>query len=102
MTSGIVLGIGLCFNDHSPEQAAVVMAFHQPAANQLGGDQLGRAGEEALGEGSETLGGSGNGLGGSGSNLAKIKTSQKRYEALQEDKSHCRHILFITRSIKKS
>ena len=32
------------------------MAFHQPATNELRGDQLGRAGEEGLGEGWEIVG----------------------------------------------
>jgi predicted ribosomally synthesized peptide with nif11-like leader len=35
------------------------LAFHQQATNQLGGDQLGRAGEEATGEGWEILDGRG-------------------------------------------
>ena len=65
VTSGIVLGIGLGFNDHAPEQAAVVLAFHQPAANQLRGNHLGRAAEEAVGQGwkifGNELGGYGNG-----------------------------------------
>ena len=56
MTSGIVLGISLGFNDHAPEQAAVVLAFHQQATDEVGGNQFGRAGEEGLGEGWEVLG----------------------------------------------
>ena len=48
VTSGIVLGIGLGFNDHAPEQAAVVLAFHQPAAHQIGADNFCRAAEEGL------------------------------------------------------
>ena len=35
---------------HAPKQAAVLLAFHQQATNQVGGDQLGGAGEEGLGE----------------------------------------------------
>jgi hypothetical protein len=35
------------------------MPFHQQAADQLGGNQLGRAGEEGLGQGWEVLGGRG-------------------------------------------
>ena len=50
MKSGIVLGKSLGFNDHAPEQAAVVLAFHQPAAHQIGGNQLGRLSEKAWGE----------------------------------------------------
>lgn len=36
---------------HTPKQAAVLLAFHQQATKQAGCDQLGRAGEKALGEG---------------------------------------------------
>ena len=50
MKSGIVLGKSLGFNDHAPEQAAVVLAFHQPAAQQIGGNQLCRLSEKAWGE----------------------------------------------------
>ena len=50
MTSGIVLGIRLRFHHHTPEQAAVCLAFHQPAANQLRGNDLSGAGKKALGE----------------------------------------------------
>ena len=49
MTGGIVLGIRLSFNDHAPEQAAVVLAFHQPAANQLRGNDLRWTTEEGVG-----------------------------------------------------
>ena len=61
MTSGIVLGIGLGFNDHAPEQAAVVLAFYQPAAHQIRSDDFRWTAEEGVGEGWETLG---DGLGG--------------------------------------
>ena len=40
-------------------QAAVFLAFREQATNQLGGDQLGGAGEESLGEGWEILDGRG-------------------------------------------
>ena len=56
VASGVVLGIRLRFHHHTPEQAAVCLAFHQPAANQLGGDQLSGAGEEGWGERWEELG----------------------------------------------
>ena len=56
MTSGIVLGISLGFNDHAPEQTSIRLAFHQQATNQVGGDKLGGAGEESLGKGWEILG----------------------------------------------
>ena len=64
MTGGVVLGIRLRFNHHAPEQAAVCLAFHQPATNQVGSDQLGRAGKKALGKGWGVLGdGLGSGYG---------------------------------------
>ena len=61
----------LRFHHHTPEQPAVLLAFHQPATNQVGGDQLGGAGEEGLGKGWEILGdglggGYGSGFGGDG------------------------------------
>ena len=37
---GVVLGIGLYYNNHAPEQAASCLALHQTAANQLRGNQL--------------------------------------------------------------
>jgi len=40
------------------------LAFHQQAADELGGDELGGAGEEALGEVLEGRAGYGSGLGG--------------------------------------
>ena len=69
MTSGIVLGIGLCFHNHAPQQASVVLAFHQPAANQLRGNDLRWAAEEGLGQGLEVLG---DGLGGYGSGFGEL------------------------------
>ena len=62
MTGGIVLGISLGFHDHAPEQTAVVLAFHQPAANQLRGDDLRWTAEEGVGQGWESVGGYGSGL----------------------------------------
>ena len=50
MAGGVVLGIRLRFHNHAPQQAPVPLALHQQATNQVGGDQLGRAGEEGLGE----------------------------------------------------
>ena len=64
MISGIVLGIRLCFNDHAPEQAAVVLAFHQPAAHKIRANHFVRAAEEGAGQSWEVLG---NGRGGYGS-----------------------------------
>ena len=66
VAGGLVLGIRLRFHHHTPEQAAVLLAFHQQTPDELGGDQLGRAGEKALGKGWEILG---DGQGGYGSGL---------------------------------
>jgi hypothetical protein len=60
----------LRFHHHAPQQAAVLLAFHQQATNQVGGDQFGRAGEKRWEEGWEVLG---DGLGGYGSGLVKSK-----------------------------
>ena len=79
VAGGIVLGIRLCFHDHTPKQAAVVLAFYQQATDEVGGDQLGRAGEKALGEGwrvSESRGGYGSGLDG-GISISAMVTMQK-------------------------
>ena len=54
MTGGIVLGIRLRFR-HTPEQAAVVLAFYQPAANQLRSNDLRWTAEKA-GAGVRSLG----------------------------------------------
>ena len=62
MTGGIVLGIRLRFHNHPPEQAAVCLAFHQPAAHQIRGNDLGRTAEEVAGQGWESVGGYGSGL----------------------------------------
>ena len=56
MAGGVVLGIRLCFHNHAPQQLASGLAFHKQAADQLGGNLLGGAGEEGLGE---VLGGRG-------------------------------------------
>ena len=50
MAGGVVLGIRLGFHHHAPKQAAVLLAFHQQAADEVGGDQFGGAAEEGLGE----------------------------------------------------
>ncbi len=56
---GLLLGIRLRFHNHAPHQLARGLAFHQQAANQLGGDHLCGAAEEGLGEGWEVLRGRG-------------------------------------------
>ena len=47
------LAIRLRFHNHAPKQLATCLALHQQAANELGGNLLGGAGEEGLGEGWE-------------------------------------------------
>ena len=59
VAGGVALGIRLGFNHHAPKQAAVLLVFHQQATDEVGGDQLGRAGEEGLGERWGALGGRG-------------------------------------------
>jgi len=66
VAGGLLLGIRLCFHNHAPQQLTCGLAFHQQAADELGGDDLSGAGEEGLGEGWEVLGergGYGSGLG---------------------------------------
>ena len=46
----LALAIRLCFHNHAPEQLPSGLALHQQAADELGGNQLCGAGEEALGE----------------------------------------------------
>ena len=55
VASGVVLGIRLRFHHHTPEQAAVCLAFHQPAANQLRGNDLRWTTEEGVGQGWEAV-----------------------------------------------
>jgi len=50
MASGLLLLKRLHFHNHSPQQLAIRLAFHQQAADQLGSDDLGRAGKDAVGE----------------------------------------------------
>jgi len=49
VTGGLLLGIRLRFHNHAPQKLAIGLALHQQAADEVGGDHLGRAGEEALG-----------------------------------------------------
>ena len=49
----------LGFHNNAPQQLAIVLMFHQQAADEIGGDDLSRAGEEGLGEAWEVLGGRG-------------------------------------------
>ncbi len=69
VAGGVVLGIRLRFHNHAAQQVAIGLALHQQAANQLGGDDFGGAGEEGLGESWEVLGGRGGYGSGLGENL---------------------------------
>jgi hypothetical protein len=59
VAGGLALAIRLRFHNHAPQQRARWLPFHQQTANQLGGNLLGGAGEETLGEGWEVVGGRG-------------------------------------------
>jgi len=62
------------------------LAFHQQAANQLGGDELGGAGEERLGEVTGGRGGYGDGLGGRKWSLFEVAwEAQKPHSAGKAD-----------------
>ena len=47
----LALGIRLRFHNDAPQQFATRLAFHQKAADEVGGNDFGGAGEEGLGEG---------------------------------------------------
>jgi len=66
VAGGLLLGIRLRFHNHAPQQLHIRLAFHQQAADQLGGNELGGAGEEGWGEVLGGLGGCGSGYGGAG------------------------------------
>ena len=63
VAGGLVLRIRLRFHNHAPQEVAIGLAFHQQAADEVGGNNLGGAGEEGLGEGWEVVDGFGSGLG---------------------------------------
>ena len=63
VAGGLLLGIRLRFHNHAPQQLPIRLAFHQQAADELGGNLLGGAGEKGLGEGLGKRGGYGSGLG---------------------------------------
>ena len=76
----LLLRIRLRFHNHAPQQLARGLAFHQQAADEGGGNLLGGAGEEALGEGWEILG---DGLGGGyGSGCWSLQCADDRETAL--------------------
>ena len=51
VAGGLALAIRLRFHIHAPQQRARWLPFHQQAADELGSNLLGRAGEEGLGKG---------------------------------------------------
>ena len=63
VAGGVVLGIRLGFHNHPPKQAAVPLAFHQKATDEVGCDHLCWATEEGVREGLGKGGGYGSGLG---------------------------------------
>jgi len=50
VAGGLLLGIRLRFHNHAPQQLAIRLPFHLQAADELGGNELGGAGEEGLRE----------------------------------------------------
>jgi len=50
VAGGVVLRIRLRLHNHAPQQLAIRLALHQQAADQLGGNELGGAGEQGWGE----------------------------------------------------
>ena len=67
--SSLGLTIRLLFHNHAPQQLPSGLAFHQQAADQLGGDLLGKAAEERLGQVLGERGGYGSGFGRIGHHL---------------------------------
>jgi len=85
VAGGVVLRIRLRFHNHAPQQLAIRLALHQQAADQLGGNELGGAGKEGLGERVwecwEGLGGYGSRLGMVGvASISKEAYSQTRFK----------------------
>jgi len=60
LAGGLLLGIRLRFHKYAPQQLAIGLAFHQQAADELGCDDLGGAGEEGWMEVLGERGGCGN------------------------------------------
>ena len=59
MIGGVVLGIRFRFHNHAPQQLTIRLPYHQQAADQLVGDDLGGAGEKGLVEALGEVGGFG-------------------------------------------
>ena len=62
VAGGLALAIRLRFHNHAPEQLTRGLAFHQQAADQLGGDDFGGAAEEGVVEALGERGGYGSGF----------------------------------------
>ena len=77
VAGGVVLGIRLRFQHHTPQQAAVYLAFHQQEADELGGNDLRWAGKEGLGEGLGKRGEYRSGLGGGSRSTFELKLPHK-------------------------
>ena len=83
VAGGVVLGIRFRFHNHAPEQAAVLLAFHQQAANQLRCNHLCWATEEGVREGL----GKGGGYG-SGCSRGKLRTKTRHSYRIIMDPIH--------------
>ena len=75
MAGGVILGIRFRFHNHAPQQRTRGLAFDQQAANEVGGNLHGRAGEEGVREGLGKGGGYGSGL---EDELRRATENQKR------------------------
>ena len=62
VAGGLALAIRLRFHNYAPQQLPSGLALHQQAADELGGNQLGGAAEEGLGEVFGGRGGYGSGF----------------------------------------
>jgi len=82
VAGGVVLGIRLRFNNHTPQQLAIRLPFHQQAADKLRRNLLGRAGEEGLGEMLGGRGGYGSGFGEWAAKMKRLDTMVFSYAFL--------------------
>ena len=73
MAGGLALAIRLRFHNHAREKLAIGLSFHQQAADQVGSDHLGGAGEEALGNGADVVDGRGGNGGGQGNRCGLLR-----------------------------
>ena len=80
MAGRLLLRISLRFHNHAPQQLAVGLAFHQQATDEVVGNLLGGAAEEAAGESWEVLGG----RGGYGSGSWSLQCADDRETALNQ------------------